>query len=207
VRISPHIWARLLVSSPVPPGSDPSSLLSSKFMLRRCFMPCYARRRAFMLFVRASPCRSSMPTPLRPCCHPHCESQQTTTMAGARWPFSRKGKKNHEASGSRRRRSLYVPVRMARRLYACGQPMPWPDVNLPERWHLNSRWVPVQPVLMARNGFRRSVVDAPCFPLRCSAIQRSPSSPRCGTHSHAGSRTRSGVPATSATGTGTAPGS
>jgi hypothetical protein len=38
---------------------------------------------------------------------------------------------------------VYVPVRMARRLYAHNRTVPWPDVNLPGRWHLNSRRVPV----------------------------------------------------------------
>jgi hypothetical protein len=37
---------------------------------------------------------------------------------------------------------VYVRVRLAQRLYARGQP----DVNLPARWHLNSRHVPVQPI-------------------------------------------------------------
>jgi hypothetical protein len=99
------------------------------------------------------------------------------TMTG-RWPFSRKTKHDHEASGSayeaRRRmpppplprtaptgaasspraplcRSasrppcdrVYVCVRQARRLYEHGQPVPWPNVNLPARWHLNSHRVPV----------------------------------------------------------------
>jgi hypothetical protein len=36
---------------------------------------------------------------------------------------------------------------LARRLYAKGNPTPWPDVNLPGRWHLNSRRVPVPHVL------------------------------------------------------------
>jgi hypothetical protein len=35
---------------------------------------------------------------------------------------------------------------MARRLYVRGLPVSWPDVNLPRRWHLNIRWVPVPPV-------------------------------------------------------------
>jgi hypothetical protein len=38
---------------------------------------------------------------------------------------------------------IYVHVRLTRRLYARGQPVPWPDVNLPARWHLNSYCVPV----------------------------------------------------------------
>jgi hypothetical protein len=35
---------------------------------------------------------------------------------------------------------------MARRLYARNHAVPWPDVNLPGRWHLKSRRVPVPPV-------------------------------------------------------------
>jgi hypothetical protein len=35
---------------------------------------------------------------------------------------------------------------MVRRLYAHNQTVPWPDVNLPGRWHLNSMRVPVPPV-------------------------------------------------------------
>jgi hypothetical protein len=35
---------------------------------------------------------------------------------------------------------------MARRLYTDNETMLWPDVNLPGRWHLNSRSVPVPPV-------------------------------------------------------------
>jgi hypothetical protein len=35
---------------------------------------------------------------------------------------------------------------MARRLYTHNRIVPWPDVNLPGRWHLNSRRVPVPPV-------------------------------------------------------------
>jgi hypothetical protein len=37
-------------------------------------------------------------------------------------------------------------VRQARRLYTPGEPVPWPDVNLPARWHLNSRRGLVPPV-------------------------------------------------------------
>jgi hypothetical protein len=40
---------------------------------------------------------------------------------------------------ARPRDRVYVPVRMARRLYTRNQTVPWPDVNLPWRWHLNSR--------------------------------------------------------------------
>jgi hypothetical protein len=40
-----------------------------------------------------------------------------------------------------------MPVKLARRLYADGEPVPWPDVNLPARWHINSRRVPVPPIL------------------------------------------------------------
>jgi hypothetical protein len=42
---------------------------------------------------------------------------------------------------------VYVRLRQARRLYAHGETVPWPDVNLPARWLLNSRHVPVPPVL------------------------------------------------------------
>jgi hypothetical protein len=35
---------------------------------------------------------------------------------------------------------------MARRLYSHNRIVPWPDVNLPRRWHLNSRRVSVPPV-------------------------------------------------------------
>jgi hypothetical protein len=48
---------------------------------------------------------------------------------------------------------VYVRVRMARWLYARGEPMPWPDVNLPGRWHLKIRRVPVLPV--PRDGSER----------------------------------------------------
>jgi hypothetical protein len=41
---------------------------------------------------------------------------------------------------------VYVPVKLARQLYADGEPVPWSDVNLLARWHLNSRRVPVPPV-------------------------------------------------------------
>jgi hypothetical protein len=57
----------------------------------------------------------------------------------------------HPTRGLRDR--VYVPVRLARRLYARGNPVPWPDVNLPARWHLNSQRVPVPPV--PRNGLER----------------------------------------------------
>jgi hypothetical protein len=39
---------------------------------------------------------------------------------------------------------VYVPVMLARQLYVDGEPVLWPDVNLPARWHLNSRGVPVR---------------------------------------------------------------
>jgi hypothetical protein len=39
-----------------------------------------------------------------------------------------------------------VPVKLARQLFADREPVPWPNVNLPARWHLNSRRVPVPPV-------------------------------------------------------------
>jgi hypothetical protein len=42
---------------------------------------------------------------------------------------------------------IYVPFRLARQLYARGNLVPWPDVNLSARWHLNSLRVPVPPVL------------------------------------------------------------
>jgi hypothetical protein len=41
---------------------------------------------------------------------------------------------------------MYVPVHMARWLYARDRLVSWPDVNLSARWHLNSRRVPVPPV-------------------------------------------------------------
>jgi hypothetical protein len=79
-------------------------------------------------------------------------------------PF-RTGKNDQESSGSRHwllaetncaaapcsaprapHDRVYVRVRMARRLYAHNRAMPWPDANLPARWHLNSRRVSVPPV-------------------------------------------------------------
>jgi hypothetical protein len=42
---------------------------------------------------------------------------------------------------------------MARRLYVHNRTMPWPDVNLPGKWHLNSRRVPVP--LVPRRGEER----------------------------------------------------
>jgi hypothetical protein len=39
---------------------------------------------------------------------------------------------------------------MARRLYAHNRTVPWPDVNLPGRWHLINRRVPVP--LVSRRG-------------------------------------------------------
>jgi hypothetical protein len=39
-----------------------------------------------------------------------------------------------------------VPVKLTRQLFADREPVPWPDVNLLVRWHLNSRRVPVPPV-------------------------------------------------------------
>jgi hypothetical protein len=41
---------------------------------------------------------------------------------------------------------VYVLVKLARQLFADREPVPRPDVNLPARWHLNSRRVPVLPV-------------------------------------------------------------
>jgi hypothetical protein len=102
------------------------------------------------------------------------EHQTLATMTGGRWPFSKQGKNDHEtgsSSGERRRlqpsppppvrapppasrRSLsrppldrvYVQVKHAPHLYVRDQPMSWPDVNLPSRWHLHSRRAPVSPV-------------------------------------------------------------
>jgi hypothetical protein len=41
---------------------------------------------------------------------------------------------------------VYVPVKLARQLFTDREPVPWSDVNLLARWHLNSRRVPVSPV-------------------------------------------------------------
>jgi hypothetical protein len=93
----------------------------------------------------------------------------------------------------------YMRVHMARRLYACGQPVPWPDVNLPAKWRLNSRRVSVPPV--PRDGPERVQEirrRRTCFLPRCAATPRFPSSPRRGTRSCAGSGTRKGAPAISA---------
>jgi hypothetical protein len=100
------------------------------------------------------------PTSASPSLHIHARE----TMAGGRWPFC-KGKNDHEASGSRHwlppeeddgsppraaacapRDRVYVPIRMARRLYAHNRPVPWPDANLPAKWLLNKRCVPVPPI-------------------------------------------------------------
>jgi hypothetical protein len=73
---------------------------------------------------------------------------------------------------------------------------------------LNNRRCEYRPCrVISHNGSGRSAADAPCFPLRCGVIQHSPSSPRHGTHLRAESGMRSGVPASSATGIGTAAGS
>jgi hypothetical protein len=96
---------------------------------------------------------------------PSLHIQARETMAGGRWSF-RKGKNDHELSGSRHwlppedddgspprtdarvpRDRVYVPIRMARSLYARNRTVPWPDANLPARWLLNSRRVPVPPIL------------------------------------------------------------
>jgi hypothetical protein len=50
---------------------------------------------------------------------------------------------------------VYVPVKLARRLYADGAPVPWPDINLLALWHLNSRRVPMPPVPREELGARR----------------------------------------------------
>jgi hypothetical protein len=39
-----------------------------------------------------------------------------------------------------------MPIRMAWSMYARNMPVPWPDANLPERWLLDSRHVPVPPI-------------------------------------------------------------
>jgi hypothetical protein len=36
---------------------------------------------------------------------------------------------------------VYVPVKLARQLFEDREAVPWPDVKLPARWHLNSRRV------------------------------------------------------------------
>jgi hypothetical protein len=107
---------------------------------------------------------------------------------------------------ARPRDTVYMPVRMARRLYVHNQPVPWPDVNLPGRWHLNCRRVPVPPV--PREDQERSSSSAAAVPsclLRFGGIPRSPSSLAHGTPSLARSGTRRAASATSATLTGTAP--
>jgi hypothetical protein len=102
-----------------------------------------------------------------------------------RWPFCKKTKNNHEASGSasqsRRRMpppslpcmtpmpampSPPVPPRWSTsRLYARGQPVPWPEVNMPARWHLNSCRVPVPPVpLEGPERIHKVVCPAPYAP-------------------------------------------
>jgi hypothetical protein len=92
-------------------------------------------------------------------------------MAEGRWLF-RKGKNDHESSGSRHwlpledddgtplctvarapRDRVYVPIRMARSLYTRNRSVPWPDANLPARWLLNSRRVSV--LLIPREGPER----------------------------------------------------
>jgi hypothetical protein len=58
-------------------------------------------------------------------------------------PRTRRG---HRVHGAPLRDRVYVSVKLPRQLYADGEPVPWPDVNLPVQWHLNSRRVPVPPV-------------------------------------------------------------
>jgi hypothetical protein len=41
---------------------------------------------------------------------------------------------------------VYVPVKLARQLFEDRKSVPWSDVNLLARWHLNSRRVLVSPV-------------------------------------------------------------
>jgi hypothetical protein len=50
-----------------------------------------------------------------------------------------------------------VPVKLARQLFKDRESVPWPDVNLPARWHLNSHCVPVPPVLRGRPERRREI--------------------------------------------------
>jgi hypothetical protein len=50
-----------------------------------------------------------------------------------------------------------VPVKLARQLFADHEPIPWPDVNLLAQWHLNSRRVPVPPILRDRPEHRREI--------------------------------------------------
>ena len=70
---------------------------------------------------------------------------------GKGWPF-KKAKHDGEASSSRGgkkpRRHRYVRVKFARRLWEENRPVSWPDANLVGGgWYLNSRRVPVLPVL------------------------------------------------------------
>jgi hypothetical protein len=97
-RTSARVRACLLVSSPGPPGSDPSCPSSLKFMCHRHFASRYAHHQAFMPFVCASPRRSSMLMPRRPrrtaslqassinkpsvaSCRPHCHNHGRRKMA------------------------------------------------------------------------------------------------------------------------------
>jgi hypothetical protein len=61
---------------------------------------------------------------------------------------------------------------MARRLYAHNQIVPWPDVNFPGRWHLNSRRVPSPPV--SRGGQERVLEIRRHRALMPPALQRDP---------------------------------
>jgi hypothetical protein len=50
-----------------------------------------------------------------------------------------------------------MPVKLARQLFENHEAVPWPDVNLPARWHLSSLRVPVPPVPHGRPERRREI--------------------------------------------------
>jgi hypothetical protein len=50
-----------------------------------------------------------------------------------------------------------VPVKLACELFEDRESVPWPDVNLPARWHLNSRRVLVPPIPRGRPERRREI--------------------------------------------------
>jgi hypothetical protein len=65
-------------------------------------------------------------------------------------------------------------MRMARRLYADNQTVPWPDVNLPGRWHLNSKRVPVPVPPVLREGQERVLEIRRCRALLPPVLRRDP---------------------------------